>query len=298
MIDVLWTGWDQSAWSLRNPPMDRNVWLTDAGVEGLLEPDLEVFTRTSALLDGQTVTGWKAKPREILLPIDISSPTSGTDWYALQLAFNKTMRVDRPGMLTVTDPYGLQRTIQARWDGKKGPALSVDPTHDMGLYRVYGLVGDGSWWLGPEVYIEFLDASNAPRDFYAGPGRKGPPFYLGTGLTTGGVTIDNPGDVDVWPIWEFTGPFEGFEITLDGSRIVSTTSVDVGYRLSVDTRPGQKAAWLDRGPGTPRVNVTDTLDQAKFARISDGDSVPATVILDGTGKAGVRFQPRYFNAVG
>lgn len=297
LIDVHWTGWDGSSWPLRGGDLHRNVWLTDAGVDGLLEPELEIFTRTSALLDGQVVTGWKAKERPILLPVDISSPESALDWYALQSAFNRTMRADRPGKLTVTDPFGLQRTIAARRDGQPGGALAVDPTVDMALYRVYGLVADDPWWLGPEVFIEFLDASNAPRDFFAGPGRKGPPFYLGSGLTSGGVTIDNPGDVDVWPIWEFWGPFEGFTITIDGARIASETAVDVGRRLSIDTRPGEKAAWLDRGPGTPRVNVTDTLTSAKFSRVADGGSVPAVVVLDGTGTAGVRFQPRYFSAV-
>lgn len=297
MIGVQWTGWDGSEWDLRNGP---GIYLTDAGVSGLLELEAEIFTRTSSLIDGQEVTGWKANPREIVLPIDISSEVSAEDWYSRQTAFNRTLRPDRNGTLTITDPIGAQRTIQAHLDGSVGGSLPVDPTLDMGLTTVVNLIADDPWYKGPAVVQPFLDASNVPRQFYGGEAVKkaGPPFYLGTGIVTGDTTIENVGDYDFWPIWILHGPFDGLFIDVTGQQIISARTVDADQRLEIDTRQGEKVAWLyDETDGT-RINATDYLTTADFARVVDGAQVPVTIRLTGTGTAAVAFQPRYFRAVG
>lgn len=299
MIGAQWTGWDGSEWDLRNGP---HLFLTDAGVTGLLHLESDVFTRTSSVIDGQVVTGWTAKAREVVLPIDISSDVSAEDWFSRQMAFNRTIRPDRYGTLTVTDPIGNQRRIKLRADGSAGGALGIDPTIDMGLTTVYNMVADDPWYHGPTVIQPFLDASDVARSFYDGPGpdHAGPPFYLGTGQATGATTITNVGDYDQWPIWRFRGPINSILINVLGQRIVSSTPIPDGVRFEIDTRQGEKVAWLydQDDDNAARTNVTDYLTTADFARIPDGANVPATVLINGTGTAEVEFEPRYFRALG
>lgn len=292
MIGVQWRGWDGSLWDLQRGP----AVLTNAGVAGLRMLAGDVFTRVSSTVDGQKVTGWRAKARDIFLPIDVSAD-SELAWAVLQEQLDRTFRPDREGTLIVTGPLGGVREVNARLEPDGGDALDNDPSADWGLETGYTLVADDPWYLGPEVVKVFENANTAPRDFYAGPGRMGPPFYLAPAVFTGADTLSNPGDVDVWPFWEIVGPVDSYRIDLGGRVIASDTPVPAGSILTIDTRPTEKIARLTDSNGTSS-NATPTLELVQFARIPDGAEVPVNVTISGEGRARVRFRPRYFRAWG
>lgn len=292
MIEVKWEGADGRVWDLTRGP---NVNLTQAGVAGLGMLAAETFVRTSATLDGQVVTGWKAKPRDIFLPIDVFSVRSELEWFSLQTALNRSFRPDRPGTLHVTDPLGNVRHIAARRVADGDQALEVDPTVDMALETGFTLVADDPWYLGPLVEHEFTDAAGARRGFYPGPGETG--FYLAPATFTGAATVRNPGDVDAWPIWVLQGPVSEFRIEVGGRVIAGRFDIPSGATLRIDTRPQRKSAMLTSAAGLV-TNVSPQLGQVQFARIPDGEAVPVSVVIAGTGRALVQLHPRYFMAWG
>lgn len=292
MIGVHWRGWDGALWDLRRGPY---AYLTDAGLAGLRNPAIDVFTRTSAVLDGQVVTGWKVKPRDVFLPIDVWHPAGEVEWYGIQTALDRTFRPDRPGTLTITDPLGNIHEISLRLGGDAGDDLASDPTTDAGLTTGYALVADDPWYLGPVVEHVFKDAAGPRRGFFPTPGNPG--FYLAPGTFTGADTISNPGDVDAWPVWTLEGPLDEFRIEVGGRVLSSRLQIPAGATLTIDTRPQRKIASLREADGTA-TNVTPELELAQFARIPDGADVPVNVAIAGTGTALARFRPRYFRAWG
>jgi hypothetical protein len=280
---------------LRNDP---NIVALDTGIHGLRHGPVETFTRSSASLSGQLRTGYRALPRDITLPIDVHSEAGPLDWLAKQRRADRLFRVHRESTLYVTAPGGGTRHIVVRRDDDEGDSLDRDPTLEDALTTVYELVADGGWFHGERVLVEFDEADDSPRDFYD-PDRTGvsagPAFIMTEDVFTGKASVTNPGDVEAWGVWEFDGPHTALRVTVDGQVIARTRELAVGHTLIVDTRDGEKVAWLRRGPdGTPLENVTDTFTSLQFASIEEGDTADVRVAVTGSGAARVWLEPRYF----
>lgn len=289
MIGVKWEGPDGSLWDLRDG--SRGVQLSQGGVLGLRHAPSRVFTRTSSLIDGQEITGWKLEPRPLELPLDVHG-LSEEEWFVRDRAISRAFRVDRPGKLTITDPYGGSRSILARLDSDDDDAMDEDPSSVFGSVLTVPLIADDPWYYGPPVEHVFEDA-NPDRNFYPASG-YGPPFYLASATFTGSDTLNNPGEAPAWGVLELTGPAENFTVRI-ADRIISGFvdgfTLAAGRTLTIDTDPRRSVARLDDG-----TNVTRMLTSTQFAAVADGSSVPVDTIVYGAGTMKLTITPRYLRA--
>lgn len=289
MIGVKWEGPDGSVWDLRDG--SRGVQIAQGGVLGLRHAPTEVFKRESTFVDGQQMTGWKLKPRPLELPLDVHGLTE-EEWFVRDRALSRAFRVDRPGRLTITDPFGGSRTITARLDGTDDDAMDDDPSAVLGSTVVMSLIADDPWYYGQPVPYTFKDAS-PDRGFYP-PNGFGPPFYLAPATFTGADTLENVGDAPAWGLLELQGPATGFRVVI-GNRLISGFTpgfeLEAGQTLTLDTHPRRSSARLEDG-----TNVTRYLTSTQFAAVPDGSSVPIEVIVYGDGEMALTLTPRYLRA--
>jgi hypothetical protein len=73
------------------------------------------------------------------------------------------------------------------------------------------------------------------------------PLVLGASEVFATTVIDNPGDVDAWPVITVTGPGDSLVIRNDTTELEMeiTGSIALGEVLLIDTRPGHKTVTLD-----------------------------------------------------
>lgn len=289
MIGVKWEGPDGSLWDLRDG--SSGVQISQGGVLGLRHAPSEVFTRQSSFVDGQQITGWKLKPRPLELALDIHG-LSEQEWFVRDRALSRAFRADRPGRLTITDPFGGRRTIAARLDDSDDDGLDDDPTSVFASTITMPLIADDPWYYGQPLRHAFEDAS-PDRNFYPASG-FGPPFYLTPATFTGSDTLDNPGDAPAWGVLELTGPATGFRTSIGGrviSGFVDGYTLPAGRTITIDTDPRRSVARLDDGS-----NVTRYLTSTQFAAVPDGSSVPVETIVYGSGTMELTLTPRYLRA--
>lgn len=289
MIGVEWQGPDGSIWNLRDG--SRGVQIAQGSLLGLRNPPLKAFTRESSFVDGQTFTGYKFEPRPIDLPLDIHGNSEG-DWFTRERTLARAFRVDRPGKLTITDPFGGRRTITARLDDTDDDGLDEDPAAMQGSVLTIPLIADDPYYYGEPLDHEFKNATPG-RGFYP-PSGFGPPFYLAPSAFTGADTLDNPGDVPAWGVLTIPGPCSGFTVNIGGRRIEGFAdgySIPSGRTLTLDMDPRRSSAKLDDG-----TNITRKLTSTQFAAIPDGASVPIDVIVIGDTIATMTLTPRYLRA--
>lgn len=289
MIGVKWEGPDGSLWDLRDG--SNGVQLSQGGVLGLRHAPSKTFVRTSSLVDGQEVTGWKLEPRPLELPLDVHG-LSEEEWFVRDRALSRAFRSDRSGKLTIIDPLGGTRSIRARLDSDDDDAMEDDPSSVLGSTLVMPLIADDPWYYGPPVEHVFKDAT-PPTGFYPASG-FGPPFYLGSATFTGSDKLDNPGDAPAWGVLELTGPAENFVVNIGGrviSGFVGDYTLPAGRTLTIDTDPRRSVARLDDG-----TNITRKLTSTQFAAVPDGSSVPVETVVFGDGQMKLSLTPRYLRA--
>lgn len=264
--------------------------LLNENVEGMGMPRTKTFTQETALLDGQSTTGWKAEPREVFWPIMIhSDPTYG--WDANQSNFWATMRPNSPGLWRVTKD-GSYRELQCRFADDGGGAYATDPSREGAEVHGITLIADDPWWKGPTVSKTFQTAED-PLPFFAVTTDR--VFNLMSSSTVDNVTLANPGDVAAWPVFRLDGPVTGFRISgfPVGAGVVSTTiNLTLGEWLIIDTNPTAQTAI--KYPSMQ--NVTSELQDASWSSVPAGSTSSFYVTVSGTGSLTVSFRPNYFRA--
>lgn len=291
-FDISWAGADGSEWDLRRGP----VQITEAGIKGLGFGEFDEYSRTPPLIDGQVFAGTRQKPRTVFLPLLLGvDTTDALAWLDLERRWWRSVNPDIPGTLTVTAPDGLSRSVGIRFIDDAGQAYTVDPALEAMSVAGLNMRADNPWWLGPEGGRSFdLDANN--QNFFGGPTGFGPPFFITSSNPSGSWTLENPGDVDAWPVWVVKGPAVGFSFVVDGQEISGSLSLPAGYTMTIDTNPTSQVVLVTDTFGNDSLVPAYALDNYNFARVPHGSSVPVTAIIYGSGSASVQFQPRYYRA--
>lgn len=109
-------------------------------------------------------------------------------------------------------------------------------------------------------------------------------------------SINNPGDLEAWPVWTISGPGSNIvlsNLTTNESISINTALVS-GSSITIDTRPGAKTVLADDGTSLfPLMSPTSTL----FS-LARGDN-HIQIAMDSTGSTSVvrlAFRPRYLAA--
>lgn len=312
-LSMTWTGWDGSVWELTQS--SAGVFLTDGGVRGLHMPPVQRYTSQSPSVPGSRWRGSRTGERECFWPLFVYSDESSQAWLERDRAFWRTMRPDQLGTWSVTDPGGVTRSLACRFSDSED-SLTRDPVaFGWNLYGIT-LVAEQPFWSGPPVVRSFTAGAGVP--FFGGVGEPGgPPFYPSRGNTAASAKVDNPGDVDVYPVYVLNGPVDsgatvgvGSKVTTYGAAVVAGKSVVIDHRpgrrgarqIDTPTVSPESAEWwalidaaVDSGDDMIRAgNVT----QANFqvAPIAPGEAQALAINFTGTGAIHVGLNPLHYRA--
>lgn len=149
---------------------------------------------------GARVRHVQPQPRTIVWPLRFRSLTHMglvKPWREVISKFTQTRRLG-PGRLRIVRPDGTAREISCWYEG----GFDGMPAHGwLEETAVLSLFCEDPYWRDTtvqRVIREFVDQDSV--DFY------NPFLTIAAGQVLGDTTINNPGDVEAWPVWEITGP--------------------------------------------------------------------------------------------
>lgn len=282
-VDMSWTGWDGSTWSLVDP--DQGTVMLP-GVRGLSMPKLEHKKDVYASVHGSRWRSYQVEEREVFWPIQVYTDQGSQAWLERDAGFWRSLHPRRQGVWSVTQPDGSVRRLRLRFKDDGTQEFSVDPV--MVGWATYGitLVAEQPFWEGELVTRQW--AVGAGGDFFNTTG--GPSFIISPSNTLATARISNPGDEPAWPTWILDGPFTSFGITVAGKTIGGTLSVGAGHQLVIETNPTIRSAKLDG------VDVMGQLSQFGFYPLTDAADSALGLSLVGNGAVTCRFTPLHHRA--
>lgn len=289
-LEHRWTGPDGSSWDLNDT--ERGVFLTDAGVRGMKNPQADRWTSQSATTHGSRRRGGRFLEREVHWNLAIFADSSEA-WVDLEERWWQTLDVDAAGLWTVTVPGRAPRSLTCRFVGDGDHVYALDPLE--GGWAVYGidLIAEDPFWRSAPVTQSWTTAPGVPFLDPAGS----PPFHISPSATLSSATVQNPGHLEAWPTWRATARPDGVGVTavtvgISGQLVTFPQPLLPGQTLEIRTDPADQRAFLDG------VEVTSLLSTFDFAPIPAGQSVPLELEMTGDGTVSASFYPRYLRAWG
>lgn len=282
-IDIQWIGWDGSVWNLSTGA--EGVVLQASGTEGLHDPQLTKYQSVARAIPGARNRGWRAEKRQVFWPMHIYSDSSAA-WAETYRRFFASIHPDKSGTWRV-GLAGEYRELQLTGVYDDSYAFGTHPT----------VLGWGRFGVKLEAVQPYWTADQIERGPWAVAsatsffGSGAPSFTIGASESLGTATMENPGDVDAYPVWTAVGPLSSLTMGVGDAVITVPFSLTSGKVLRVDTDPRNPTATLDG------VDTTATLGLQPFAPIQPGDSVPLTVTASGAGSVSVALTPLHFRAL-
>ncbi|MEV4033391.1 phage tail protein [Streptomyces umbrinus] len=270
-------------------------WYTLAeGVSGLGAAPY-VLTSDDHPRGGARLRHVQPQPRTIVWPLfvkGVDHTVFTANWRKLARAFTRTLR-DGPGTLEVARPDGSVRTVavhySAGYDGRGQVATGI--TWDSAVLTLWC---EDPYWV--DVQAVTVHRETGTQVDYLEPYPS-----VSSSQVLGATTVDNPGDVDVWPVWVITGP----------ATSITFTREDTGETFTLDMEDTVHGALLDGETVTvstdpPRVrsdsdeNLVNGLNwpTAVLWALPPGET-PVTFQLDGAAAGSavdLLFHPRYETA--
>lgn len=286
----------------RWPMTDLNAdWYTLAeGVSGLGAAPY-VLTSDPHPQGGERLRHVQPQARTIVWPVLVKGGdhTAFTaNWRALGGAFTRTLRrgpggVRTPGTLEVARPDGSIRRIsvyyQQGWDGRGQTATGI--TWDSAVVTLWC---EDPYWVDAQAVT--VHRETGTLEDYLDPYPT-----VSSSQVLGATTVNNPGDVDVWPTWIVTGPASAITFTREDTE--ETFTLDMAETVHGLLLEGETVT-ISTGPARVRSDTGENLvgglnwPEAVLWSLPPGDT-PVTFQLDGAepGSAvDLVFYPRYETA--
>jgi hypothetical protein len=221
------------------------------GATGLDLPPFSLHTDESPNLDGSMFRGARATARQIFLPLYVY----GIDRKTLRAFKNKLANALNPKagycVLTFIEQTGEARRVQCYYVGGMEGNEAVGSSGFRWITYGIQLTAMDPWFYGDtEIGADWSFGTAEP--FLGNPFL---PIRLGSGTPSSGLlSVENPGDIEAWPVWAITGPLKSFNFTgPDGTSWGIPTqpggadALQAGRTLFVDCRPGFKTVLDDQG---------------------------------------------------
>ncbi|WP_079249051.1 phage tail domain-containing protein [Streptomyces sp. IMTB 2501] len=273
------------------------VFLQD-GATGLDMPPMEVYADTSPNLDGGWFRSTRAAERAILLPLYLY----GIDRRTILNLKRKLSRTLNPKngycVLRFTEGDSTSRYLTAYYKGgMEGNEGSDNAGFTWCRYGIQ-LTAFDPWFYGDrDVIAEWK--TGVGKVFLKGADKPFLPLAISEGtISSRGVAIFNPGDVEAWPVWEIGGPVRSFTISSpDGRKFginpkdPSVDLISTGETLTIDTRPGYKTITRSNGENFwPRLDPNPAMFE-----LPAGESKVNVQMNPGASNAALRLQisPRF-----
>lgn len=234
----------------RQWPLDgtNGMW-RQPGRKGFHAPSYQHYRDESPAVDGAFWRGVRATVRELFIPIVIIGDTRAD----LLTARRQLIAAISPkrGECTIVSrqPDNTSRSINARY------VSGMEGEEGRGPYGVrimtYGLtfVADDPYLYGPEISLDW-GSGTVSRTELPIPGADTFWEVVSASRILGDSQVDNLGDVDAYPFWEFNGPFTAIELTntTSGKTLTLThTAGTAADTITIETRPGQTAVVDEAG---------------------------------------------------
>lgn len=274
----LWTGADGVTWDLND--WTSGVYLA-SGLTGMGHAPIERWTDDSPAVPGSRFRGARALSRSVQWPIVITTRTSQGTWRDLARRWWRGWSKDTPGTWTVVDSAGGSRSLDLLHNPSGDFGLSYDPGLFSWVPWTVDAVADFPYWRGDPNTVSWGQV--APVPFFNAAG--GLTVMSAASLAT--AQVENPGDVDAWPVWTIVGPFDAFSITVSGGTITGP-AVTAGQTVVVDTSPTNPVAIRN---GTTDVSGSFTAWDPR--PVPAGAAVPVTITGTGLGQVSVSLTPLY-----
>lgn len=277
-----WTGWDGSVWNLTDAASPVRL---KQGIRGLSMPPVRRYATESPAVPGSRWRGAVPEERDVFWPLAVYSGR-GQGWHDQDRAFWKTMDPERPGVWAFEQPDGEVRRLRCRFVDDGEHTFTRNPGGSG--WQMYGvtLVAEQPYWEGTAQARYF--GADPPVTFFTADATV---FALDPGQTVASAVIDNPGDVDAYPVWTITGPTDSAVLGVGGRLIEVPLAVPDGQSLVVDPRPAAQTAILSTGE-----DVTGLLGAVDFAPVPPGESVALSLELVGDGFISASLTPLHYRA--
>lgn len=285
--EISLTGYQSGAW----PTI-----VIQPGASGLDMPPFDLHSDDSPNLDGSIYRGVRAVQREILLPVFVYGIDRKTFLQFKRKLASALNPKNGHCVLTFMESDGVARRIQCYYKG----GMEGNESSDFSGFRwiSYGiqLAAMDPWFYGDaQVAASWSFGTSLP---FLGT-ESFLPLTLSPGTqATDILTVENPGDIEAWPIWKLTGPLRSFTFTgPEGTSWgipANEDETDVlaeGRTLTVDCRPGFKTVKDDLG-----INYFPALSaNPSLWSLPAGTSTVQTELVAGSGLASVAMSlnPRY-----
>lgn len=279
-------------WPMTNILAD---WYTLAdGVSGLGAAPY-VLTSDPHPRGGARLRHVQPQARSIVWPVLVKGADHAAftaNWRAMARAFTRTLR-DGPGLLEVARPDGTARRIAVYysngWDGRGQTATGI--TWDSAVVTLWC---EDPYWV--DVQPQTVHRETGSQVDYLVPYPS-----VSSSQVLGATTVENPGDVDVWPSWQITGPASVITFTREDTNEAFTLDMTetvhgpllAGETVTVSTDPPRVRS--DTGE-----NLASGLNwpAAVLWSLPPGET-PVTFQLDGAAPGSavdLTFHPRYETA--
>lgn len=269
-------------------PLSSSTISTLWGVTGRFMPPIDYVEETTPERAGARIRATKIRPREIAVPLFLEGPTPA-ELRALIRDFARRLFPARgDGRLRNVGPDGDTRELLCRY--ANGLELT-ETTAEGGVtwqrtLIVFRAAEDPYWRAVDPVELDF--GTGEPPAFF-------PifPLRIARSSVFGGVTIDNVGDVEAWPIWTISGP--GSNLNLEnvttGEFIALDTVLGAGDEIVIDTTPGVKSVELADGSNL----FPDLVDGYSLFPLQKGENEISVGLegADDTSAIALSYRPRF-----
>jgi hypothetical protein len=270
------------------------------GASGLDMPPYELHTDDSPNLDGAIYRGARAAARPVLLPLYVYGIDRQTFLAFKRKLANALNPKNGYCVLTFIEQDGVSRRLQCYYMSGMEGSETVDAAGFTWISYGIQLTAVDPWFYG-DVKLDAHWSFGQSYPLLANPFL---PLKLSSGTpASGSLIVENPGDIEAWPVWTITGPLKSFEFTgpaVPGEDPSSwgipaqpggADCLPAGRTLTVDCRPGWKTVTDDVG-----TNYFPLLDANPVLwSVPSGTSTVQADLVSGSGTPTVKLEilPRY-----
>lgn len=269
-----------------DPDGNSTAFVDITGITGRGLPPVDFQDLIVPLQPGSAFRSVRDNARDLIIPILLSEADNVTYRQTLRALAVQLHPSETPGVIQVDTVDGLSREIDAWYvDGfqwvEEYPTWSIPSL----LFRAC----DPYW----------RDAEWTQEDYVTGTAATFFPIFplaLASSEVFAASTVDNPGDVETWPVWNVTGPGSALVLrNLTTGLVLSlTATLSAGESVSIDTTPGEKTVTKNDG-----TNLFSGLsDDSELWALAAGSNSLQIELTGATSASAVslRYRPRYLVA--
>lgn len=210
-------GCDGSQWIIHGPGSKKSpVRMLEGAIGDLIDPPVATTYKARVGQAGSQYRGHKVEARNVVLHLGIFG-NSGIDWARTDSDFRKAFRYDKDTTISVYTPMSGERTLKVRLEESPEFEEELDP-HELQLARyTFTLIAGDPYWYSDTYTDEFT--------------------FGGDNWYGGGVIVDNPTDVDIWPKWVLQGQMKAILPDWNEDRKIVIPFMTEGTAAVIDTDP-------------------------------------------------------------